>query len=82
MEKFHFVGGQTCPESVPIQGLIEAAKQVLTRRGKQLVSYPSQVNQHDELILKLPLIGLNAHKVSRCPLRTQSSPQAQCRLFH
>jgi len=50
MEKFHFVGGQTCPESVPIQGLIEAAKQVLTRRGKQLVSYPSQVNQHDELI--------------------------------
>jgi len=50
MEEFHFVGGQTCPESIPIQGLIEAAKQVLTRRGKQLVSYPSQVNQYDELI--------------------------------
>jgi 2-aminoadipate transaminase len=50
VEKFHFVGGQTCPESVPVQGLIKAAKQVLTRRGKQLVSYPSQINQHDELI--------------------------------
>lgn len=50
MKKFEFVGGQTCPESVPIKGLIRAAKRVLTRRGKQLVSYPFQTDQHGELL--------------------------------
>ena len=49
MKTIQFIGGQTCPESIPIQGLIDSTRNVLTRRGKQLVSYPFQVDQHDEL---------------------------------
>lgn len=49
MKTIEFIGGQTCPESIPIQGLIDSTRNVLTRRGEQLVSYPFQVDQHDEL---------------------------------
>ena len=46
---YHFFGGQTCPESIPIDGLIEAAKRILPSKTQQLVNYDFQENQHEEL---------------------------------
>ncbi len=47
--KYQFTGGRTPPESLPIQGLIDAARRVLERKGTQLVNYPSQLDLHAEL---------------------------------
>jgi 2-aminoadipate transaminase len=49
MKEYHFTGGRTPPESLPVQGLIDAAARVLKRRGELLVHYPSQFDYHDEL---------------------------------
>ncbi|HYZ23617.1 MAG TPA: PLP-dependent aminotransferase family protein [Rhodopila sp.] len=37
--KYYFVGGNNDPEEIPIQGLIDAAREVLTRDGKKLAIY-------------------------------------------
>lgn len=47
--EFQFTGGRTCPESLPIQGLIDATKRVLNLKGKQLVNYPGMADLHAEL---------------------------------
>lgn len=37
--KYNFVGGHNDPEGIPIEGLIDAARNVLRRRGKMLATY-------------------------------------------
>jgi 2-aminoadipate transaminase len=46
---YNFYGGQTCPESIPVAGLIEAAKRILPLQAKEFVNYDFQVNQHEDL---------------------------------
>jgi uroporphyrinogen decarboxylase len=49
MKTYSFTGGRPSPEDFPIQGLIDATARVLTRRGRDMIAYPHQVDQHDEL---------------------------------
>ena len=49
METYNFYGGQTCPESVPVDGLVKAAGRILPSRVKQFVNYDFQENQHEDL---------------------------------
>jgi DNA-binding transcriptional MocR family regulator len=49
MKMYNFYGGQTCPESIAVDGLIEAAQRILPLKAKEFVNYDFQVNQHKEL---------------------------------
>ncbi|MFC1891455.1 PLP-dependent aminotransferase family protein [Thermodesulfobacteriota bacterium] len=49
MKMYGFYGGQTCPESIAVDGLIEAAKRILPIKACEFVNYDFQVSQHDEL---------------------------------
>ncbi|MBW1768609.1 MAG: PLP-dependent aminotransferase family protein [Deltaproteobacteria bacterium] len=49
MKMYNFYGGQTCPESIPVDGLIEATKRILPSKARLFVNYDFQVNQHEEL---------------------------------
>jgi 2-aminoadipate transaminase len=40
MKQFHFTGGRPDPESFPVQGLIDAAAEILKERGPELTQYP------------------------------------------
>ena len=46
---YNFYGGQTCPESIPIEGLLKAAEKILPSNIKQFVNYDFQENQHEAL---------------------------------
>ena len=46
---YNFYGGQTCPESIPIEGLLKAAERILPSKVKQFVNYDFQENQHEGL---------------------------------
>ena len=37
--EYNFVGGHNDPESIPVEGLIEATARVLRRRGQTLATY-------------------------------------------
>ena len=39
LAKYSFVGGNNDPDQVPVDGLVEAAKAVLTREGRTLATY-------------------------------------------
>jgi len=49
MKTYGFYGGQTCPESIAVDGLIEAAKRILPLKACEFVNYDFQVSQHEEL---------------------------------
>ncbi|MFQ6041612.1 MAG: PLP-dependent aminotransferase family protein [Candidatus Poribacteria bacterium] len=40
MKQYHFTGGRPDPESFPVQGLIDAAADILNERGSELTQYP------------------------------------------
>ncbi|MEC7574504.1 MAG: PLP-dependent aminotransferase family protein, partial [Pseudomonadota bacterium] len=37
--KYNFIGGHNDPESIPVEGLIEATARVLRRRGQNIATY-------------------------------------------
>ena len=49
MKMYNFYGGQTCPESIPIEGLLKAAERILPSKKTQFVNYDFQENQHEGL---------------------------------
>jgi 2-aminoadipate transaminase len=49
MKMYNFYGGQTCPESIPIEGLLKAADRILPSQKTQFVNYDFQENQHEGL---------------------------------
>jgi 2-aminoadipate transaminase len=49
MKIYNFYGGQTCPESIPIEGLLKAAERILPSKKTQFVNYDFQENQHEGL---------------------------------
>ena len=42
MPKYNFSGGMPDPVSFPVEGLIDAAQQVLSESGRTLVQYPDE----------------------------------------